>query len=537
MLIDRIDKTGRRDSVNVLLVDDEDYVIEGIKKRVNWKALTIDTIFTANNVRQARSYFEREAVDILVCDIRMPLEDGFSLLSWIRKEGIPVQAVFLTSYADFEYAKQAIALGSLEYLLKPIKYEELEEVLKRAVMKVKESRAQKEYEEKSAFWEGSVAHLKEHYWEAAVLGRAQGNEIIKKLGYKPLETFMPVLFIPLSPGGEVWDQNLILFAVKNILEEMLEDKDCFMEAAFTVGEKKIVVVLKALEEEFEADVKKIFVSFIRYLKEQMGQSLWCGIGECEPGDNFNHSVEILEDMFFNTMGGKEKVFLLKEFEKKKTDYEMPPLKLWNKLLSGHEQDALIKEVSRYLKELNQKGKINQEVLFLFRLDMTQLVYGFLTASEVKAHRLFADRECDYLYRQAVFSIYDMERFVGEFVAKALDYIRFTSKSKSVADILSDYIDRNYEKDITRNELAEIVYLNTDYISRLFKKEKGISISSYLMRKRLEAAKELLGKSDMPINGVSLEVGYSNFSYFTKMFRDALGMTPLEYRRMVQEKNK
>jgi len=78
-------------------------------------------------------------------------------------------------------------------------------------------------------------------------------------------------------------------------------------------------------------------------------------------------------------------------------------------------------------------------------------------------------------------------------------------------------------------------LNTDYLSRIFKKEKGISISNYIIQKRVEEAKKLLTQSTLPINTVSLYVGYSNFSYFTKMFKDNTGYAPLEYRRSFSEK--
>lgn len=74
------------------------------------------------------------------------------------------------------------------------------------------------------------------------------------------------------------------------------------------------------------------------------------------------------------------------------------------------------------------------------------------------------------------------------------------------------------------------------MSRIFKKEKGISISTYILKKRVDEAKKLLVQSNLPINTVSLYVGYSNFSYFTKMFKENTGYTPLEYRRKVKKGN-
>ena len=100
----------------------------------------------------------------------------------------------------------------------------------------------------------------------------------------------------------------------------------------------------------------------------------------------------------------------------------------------------------------------------------------------------------------------------------------------------NYISQNshFREEIHRDELAELVYLNTDYMSRMFKKEKGVSISNYILQKRVDEAKKLLCGSSLPINTVSLHIGYSNFSYFTKMFKENTGLTPLEYRRKFGE---
>ena len=109
-----------------------------------------------------------------------------------------------------------------------------------------------------------------------------------------------------------------------------------------------------------------------------------------------------------------------------------------------------------------------------------------------------------------------------------------NKTDSVANQICMYIDAHYQEEIHRDQLAELVFLNTDYMSRIFKKEKGISISTYILQKRVDEAKKLLVQSNLPINTVSLYVGYSNFSYFTKMFKENTGYTPLEYRRKVKK---
>lgn len=99
--------------MNILLVDDDEIIIQVLKERLDWKALGISAIYTANNIRQAKLLLENYPIQIMVCDIEMPQGSGLDLLEWVRGRHMELQTIFLTSYAEFEYARRAIALDSL----------------------------------------------------------------------------------------------------------------------------------------------------------------------------------------------------------------------------------------------------------------------------------------------------------------------------------------------------------------------------------------------------------------------------------------
>ena len=127
--------------MNVLVVDDIPDVANGIVKKINWKELGISNAFCAYSAREARRYFSlssSDKIDILLCDIEMPEGSGLELLSWIRDHHFSLECVFLTSHAEFNYAMEAIKLGSFDYILQPAPYEEIEQILRRTIEKVKE---------------------------------------------------------------------------------------------------------------------------------------------------------------------------------------------------------------------------------------------------------------------------------------------------------------------------------------------------------------------------------------------------------------
>lgn len=95
--------------------------------------------------------------------------------------------------------------------------------------------------------------------------------------------------------------------------------------------------------------------------------------------------------------------------------------------------------------------------------------------------------------------------------------------------VKEYINGNLDKELSRGTLAKVAFLSEDYISPIFKNKTGMSLTNYIALKRVEKAKEFLEHSNLSISKIALEVGYNNFSYFSKTFRDMTGMTSNEYR--------
>ncbi|MDO4293595.1 MAG: helix-turn-helix domain-containing protein [Eubacteriales bacterium] len=94
----------------------------------------------------------------------------------------------------------------------------------------------------------------------------------------------------------------------------------------------------------------------------------------------------------------------------------------------------------------------------------------------------------------------------------------------------EYIRQNINRELNRTEIAEAVYLNPEYLSRLFKKETGVTLYAFIAQEKMEQAKEMLRSTDIPVGLVALKTGYANFSYFSQVFKRYTGVSPLEYRK-------
>ncbi|MHB8064248.1 MAG: helix-turn-helix domain-containing protein [Ruminiclostridium sp.] len=128
----------------VLVIDDEMYAVKGIVDGIDWKKLDVSEIFEAYHAREAKAILESIPIDLMICDINMPEENGLELLEWSKIRYPKLETVFLTCHADFNYVRKALQLGSCDYLLKPVIYEEMEEVLRKNFERVLSERSNQE---------------------------------------------------------------------------------------------------------------------------------------------------------------------------------------------------------------------------------------------------------------------------------------------------------------------------------------------------------------------------------------------------------
>lgn len=111
-----------------------------------------------------------------------------------------------------------------------------------------------------------------------------------------------------------------------------------------------------------------------------------------------------------------------------------------------------------------------------------------------------------------------------------DELEYEGTAQDPIAIAKKYISENLNKNISRTEVAELIHLNEEYFSRLFKQGTGLTFKDYIQKKKIDRAKILLTESSLSISIVASKVGYDNLSHFSKMFRKITGYTPQEYRK-------
>lgn len=524
--------------MNLLIIDDEEYVIRSIQQNVDWESIGIDKIYTATTKEQVWYIMDMQSIQIILSDIVMPQCTGLELVEHLRKKGYKSQVIFLTSYAKFEFAKQAIELDSVDYLLKPINFSALTDALKKAKEKAESFEGYKDYQDKKRQWKRTHQILANKFWKYVVsnkLEKTQIEEEIEKYGLNIQKNaiYFPVLICLFYKKEETWDETMLQFILENVSAEIFYDYKIMIDAIFKVSQGEYIIICRSLlrygNEKEEIDDKP-FEQYINWIKSNLRADTWCGIGESAILERMYYSVKKLESMRENSLSVKNRILYQVNFIEPQRQNKNVDMYSWQELLREHKSQELLENMKVYLQDLDENEMITRDILKTFRIDLIQLIYTHLSKKEIKAHLLFTNPEEELYYQKALDSSRNALEFAQYLINKAVEYESYISHSESVAEQLKTYIDEHYQEEIRRDDLAEQVYLNVDYMSRIFKKETGISISTYLIQKRVEEAKRLLSKSSLPVNAISIQVGYSNFSYFTKMFKENTGYSPLEYRR-------
>jgi two-component system response regulator YesN len=520
----------------LLIVDDERIAIEGIKSGVRWSDVGIGRLLEAQSAEQAKAVFRQERVDLMLCDIEMPQGTGLELLEWVREHYPATETIFLTCHADFGYAKQAIQLGSLDYLLKPIPYPELEDAIRRAIVKLDEHKRLNEFSQYGKYWVRHQPLLVERFWldilgqnitgTAEAIGRAAAE---RNIPFSDEMTFLPV-FIHIRRWYKAItsrDEKIMEYAVRKSAEEVLLLSPEH-GVLLTVGKGEFLVMLNGESRQAAAEaLKEACERFVDACLMYFFAGVACYIGEPAQGHGMASAFTKLRKLDENNVAHDHGVFAMRDPDAFPIGHLPPDMGVWSVLLEEGDRDKLLQRVEQYMGMQVTSNHLNPELLNRFIQDFHQMIYYVMQVKGVQAHQLFGDSESTELHMSATRSATDALAWIRHIVDKVLPFV--AERQQSVVDKAKTYIRERLAEDISREDIAGHVYLNPDYLTRVFKKETGLSVSDYLMQQRLGLAAELLSSTDLPVGTIAAKVGYANFSHFSRMFKKHTGLGPVEFR--------
>lgn len=527
--------------LTMLIVDDEKWFADSLCTEIEWASLGIGPVYTAYNARQAKEIYEREQVDFMLCDIEMPQGSGLELLAWVREHFPRTESVFMTCHADFKYAQRAVQLGSFDYLLKPVSNEELRDVVGRAADKIKKDKETKQYSRFGEFWARHQPLLAERFWLDVLNHTIPSHpEQIRKEAEErniPYDSGMRLLPVYISiqrynKSFKPRDEKIIEYALINSGAELLGIQNSGL--FFGLPERKLLALIPVEHEIETLEVQKTLQergkTFIAAARSYFYCDVSIYIGNEVPSHELADMVNRLAEWDKNNVAHSNKVLLWRNRPYSQLTIDLPDMNIWSVLLKEGRGDKVIAEAEAFLHSLSAAEILDAESLYRFHHNFLQMVYYVLKLSGIEAQLLFDDETSSALFQRAVRSITDMSDWMKHTIAKAMDYVGTVQQSQPIMKGAENYIVQSLENEnLTREAVASHVFLNPDYLDRLFKKETGYSITEYIAAERMRLAQNLLAKTDLPVGTIASRVGYTNLAHFSRRFKQIVGMSPKDYR--------
>ncbi len=526
--------------LKVIIADDEPRICKLVQVLADWDSLNMEVVGTAENGFEALDLIKTAHPDILITDIRMPGCDGMELIRQAKALCANLEVVIISGYAHFEYAQNAIQYGVGNYLLKPIRREELMDTLRK---------------------------MKERILKR--LDAEEAAQIMYQDNQRNLSRLKGSLLRDLLNGERIM-----------LSREKLKEVYYFDGK----GECYQTFVLK-----IDCDVRKIDGEAVEILREKAEAALHSGLECCEEmllyfkdytgygilNYTFGKTGAIRKKLrdCLNQLDAKKRIYGMVEFSMAIGDEVNDPQALGGSLKKAKEavKERLLEGTGRLLegvpkgsgrlkqRELDRYAKriehaiealdaeeaaeacqdLEQDVMQIPDLCGRELLEVVNIAGNLFASRVgidgaeevrieFLSRYCEQCSRSR-----QLFQELEKMQCTLLDQIREIRANESTRPIrlAKQYVLQHYAESITLEEVCEAVGFSVSYFSSLFKKETGEGFAKYLTRIRIDEAKNLLRETNLSVGDIGEKVGYSDRKHFTNTFRKAVGLNPAEYRKL------
>lgn len=532
-----------------LVVDDEPMIRYGLCSCVNWEAEGITLVGEAANGEAALKRMKDERIDILVTDIKMPLMDGLELIRHASVLQPDMKVVLVSSYSDFQYAVEAVKTGVvIDYLLKPtMEPEDLVKVLRTCREQLDRDRLHEEQAQQARLAERSsrlivfqetlrdslngvetplawrpdwaTGSVMIAIWqEDAAIVQAEYDERLQR---RQLESAKAML-------NEKWDDCGITFM--GVADELItligneqeagatrlfachKELCAQLQLSLTAGISRPFHLLAAesLRRAYSEAEYGLDMAFFQgrgqcYLMPVSASASRGGTGDCDGLATAGDGLGGLHEQFSRAYALADRegcLELLAQYER-----QWKSGRFTRHMIVGHARSLLIMMCARDLQwdRVERLQRTTAQLTYMKRLPTLAALITYI--------REALDRH-----------------WVPEHQRMDMD-----AGGAHVIQLALSYIQDNYRRDISLQQVADYVHMSKNYFSEQFKQKTGMNFIDFVISLRIQHAKHLLEHTVLKVLEVGEESGFNSPKHFLKLFKRQAGCTPAEYREKRQSR--
>ena len=520
--------------INVLIVDDEPFIRQGLLLLIDWNALGFQICGQASNGVQALDCIRSMRPDLVISDIKMPEMDGMQLAKIVYEEyGDEMKMVLLSGFYEFEYAKQAIKYQVNDYILKPIVKDELLQVLEAFKVSFLERTEEKRHQKKQE------QIVMTQQVQSILLGTADEDTLASiQVSYGDVSKFR-CLMIETEPQREQQQTDGSLHVEAHIHRNHAG----YVLKSFTGEKNRVLHVVTDLLLKREALSLEQYVTRL-YTELSQIQSSAISIYVGKEVDR----LEELHESYYSC--GKIKSLRFFSVYGPIYYFEHMDTSVFTNQPAGREKqlfDGLIQAIEE---QRIEDIRVHAQAIFQFFLEqriepsivgihLHYLAYTLLGLVNRDDSDLNSDEQwMQSTFLQENYAMLSMEENIEnlcEFSYTCAEKLKERQKWNAMGVLarVEAYIHEHYMENISLKLLGEHFFMNSAYLGQIFKKHYGVSFSDYLNQIRIEEATRLLRRTDYRVYEIAAMVGYRDSDYFINRFEKIRGETPAQYRKRAQ----
>lgn len=524
----------------IMLADDEGIVIDSVKFIIEKEFGEECIVEFAKTGRSVIELAEKFRPDIAIMDIQMPGINGIEAMKEIRQSNSNVIFIVMSAYDKFDYAKEAIKLGVLEYITKPMERTKIVAAIKSAMALVDKERTRRSNDLMIKEKLETVVPIIESGLIYNILLQEHFSEDIENyktmLGIESNYAYMIAVVC-----GDEQEGNHMTNAVGSSVrmqKHYQEVRECLKEyfqcIVGTVMANKLAVLVPCSTDRLEYNERIELIErareLVRRLRKKTDISFRIGIGRAGELQNLAESYNEALNALVITTGSVAHVDDLPIGCDYAGDY---PIHLEKKLFEEVEKGDVNNAVLTAGRFFEWMAENNPDSLMEIRTKVLEFVLWAEHLAYEKGGMTYQfNSRQDYL--PTVMNMTEFHQLKVWFTDKIMESCRNVlskraEKSNSIIENAKEYIKNNFSKDISLDDVSRVANISPYYFSKIFKEDTGENFIEYVTNIRIEKAKELLATTECSMKEICAMVGYSDPNYFSRSFKKNVGVTPTEFK--------
>ena len=527
----------------LIIADDDRHIRERLIHGIDWQSLGLAVCAEAQDGDEAVNLYEQHKPNIIIMDINMPYKDGLEVAREILSMDSEAIIICITGFNDFEYAQKAVKLGIFDMFLKPLDMEEMQGILKKAVLHLEGIRKSRQDEEKlRKLAVESLPVLQKTFLQSLLDGACDMTEaeISERLSYLQAdikdEYYAVAIISPRLADLQKSETDLKLMALSHTGSELIANAGFNCLSVFD-GLNNIVFLFSWNDNSSSLKIDDLFSNIRNKLLFYFNLNVYIGIGSVVMGlKDISHSMADAREAYdYKHLFAQNNVVNIKNvirvFDRPIASYT----KEKSNIIGAFKDGDIVKirqRTNELVASVASTSSGNVEVLQRIFIELTVLILQSAADTGIQTGKFFKMND-PYLKIMKMANVKEiMDWFIG-FAQSVIEAISSNKgeKTNKLISIAQKYINENMsDSNLGLDMVSEHVGLSSVYFCQLFHSETGIKFNEYINKVRIDNAKEMLKNPVPKIYEIAERVGYNNPKYFNYVFKKYTGLSPNEFRQ-------